>query len=330
MAAQPGQHVVAVLPDRVDDDQRRVDRDRLEHLDPVPLAVDETVALARVERVGAVHRPAEAVDRGFEGRLELLLCRPARDVRARPQVATGHCVHGGGGQRRPTGRRGKGVSGHRRSSWEWSDAVNVTGCAGAQPHRAGRERTVSGMVHDEPAERHLAAEQFDLRSGGGQTKLTPAGAGGERCAQVVLAEAGSERQRAGRCVVVGSGERDEHAPAGQRPGVVVAALGLVPRVAPVTVVPVADRPHEPQALLDETLVDEVAGHLVLDAGPHLVAVDERDARTAAPRPRAQHQPGLVAEGVRALHAVVVADRSVRKLCRNTAAIALRTCAAGST
>ena len=68
------------------------------------------------------------------------------------------------------------------------------------------------------------------------------------------------------------------------PSVVIARLHFVPGVAPVAVVPVAHRPHEPQALLDETLVDEVAGDLVLDAGPHLVAVDERDARTAAARP----------------------------------------------
>ena len=47
VGAQPGQHVVAVLPHRLGDDERRVGRDALEDLDARALAVDEAVPVPR-------------------------------------------------------------------------------------------------------------------------------------------------------------------------------------------------------------------------------------------------------------------------------------------
>ncbi|WP_239080788.1 hypothetical protein [Streptomyces coelicoflavus] len=53
MAAQPGEDVVAVLPDGLDDDQRRVLGQVLEDLDAGALAVDEPVALGLVHQGAA-------------------------------------------------------------------------------------------------------------------------------------------------------------------------------------------------------------------------------------------------------------------------------------
>jgi hypothetical protein len=112
VAAQAGQDVVAVLPDRLDHDERRVDRDALEDLDARSLAVDETVALVRIERVATLDLPAERVDRCREVGLQLLLRGPARDVRAGPEIATGHRVDGAGRRGGRLGQHGQRVTGH--------------------------------------------------------------------------------------------------------------------------------------------------------------------------------------------------------------------------
>ena len=49
---QPGEHVMAVLPHPLDDEQRRVRRQRGEHLQPLALAVDEPVPGLLVEPDG--------------------------------------------------------------------------------------------------------------------------------------------------------------------------------------------------------------------------------------------------------------------------------------
>ena len=64
--------------------------------------------------------------------------------------------------------------------------------------------------------------------------------------------------------------------------------------------------HGP-VVVDQALEDQVRRDLVLDPGPHLVGVDERDARAPAARPRAEHEPRLVVERVGALHAPVHAE-----------------------
>ena len=52
------EEVVAVLPDGLGDDERRIVRDVAEDLHAVFLAVNEPVAFGRVERVRALDRPA--------------------------------------------------------------------------------------------------------------------------------------------------------------------------------------------------------------------------------------------------------------------------------
>ena len=93
----------------------------------------------------------------------------------------------------------------------------------------------------------------------------------------------------------------------------VAALDLVPGVAPDAVVAVADALDDGQALVDQALVDQVRGDLVLDAGPDLVGVEEGQPRPAALRPGAEEQARLVVEGVDPLH-VGEFRKSSRKLC----------------
>ena len=53
MAAQPGQDVVAVLPDRLGDDERGVAVDAGEHVHAHALAGDEAVATRRVDGMAA-------------------------------------------------------------------------------------------------------------------------------------------------------------------------------------------------------------------------------------------------------------------------------------
>ena len=105
---QAGQDVVAVLPDGLDDDERRVRREPLEDLDARALAVDEAVPVLRVDGVAAPHRPAERGDRRREVVLELALRRPARHVRRGPQVAARDGVDGA--RLRGRGRRTSGMA----------------------------------------------------------------------------------------------------------------------------------------------------------------------------------------------------------------------------
>ena len=77
MRIQPVQHVMAVLPDRLDHDQRRVRRNLAEDLHPVLLAVDESVLLHGVAGVPAAHLAAFAADGVHDGLFGLRLRRPA-------------------------------------------------------------------------------------------------------------------------------------------------------------------------------------------------------------------------------------------------------------
>ena len=88
-----GQDVVAVLPDGLGDDERRVDGDGFEDLQAVFLAVDETMAFLRVERMGAANLTALALDggdeQGFHGGLGFL----ASLVGGKSQIAAGDQVN---------------------------------------------------------------------------------------------------------------------------------------------------------------------------------------------------------------------------------------------
>ncbi|MCQ8834325.1 hypothetical protein [Streptomyces malaysiensis] len=141
MVAQTGEHVVAVLPDGLDDDERGVLGYPLEDLDPGALAVDEPVPLGLVDRVAAAHLPAQVGEGRGEVALQLLLGGPAGDVGGGAQIAAGHGVDGVrlGGER-PV-ELGQGVRGH---------AVSVGGASMVRAVRggadAGRAESVTGVT----------------------------------------------------------------------------------------------------------------------------------------------------------------------------------------
>src|SRR4029079_2186751 len=80
-------------------------------------------------------------------------------------------------------------------------------------------------------------------------------------------------------------------------GVPVSALVFIPWIPRAPVVPAAQRPHNRQALFNESLVNQVRCDLVLDPSPHLVRVDKRQSRLTATRPAAKQQPRLMSHGV---------------------------------
>ena len=123
----------------------------------------------------------------------------------------------------------------------------------------------------------LAPAQFDLLPLhvvlAGLCEGAPALGGGEGGAEVL----GRDPRGESRCVPSGRGTRTRHR-ARNTPqlaiaaGVVVAALDLVEGVVLGRVVALVDAAADGQGLGDHALPDHVAGHLVLDAGPDLVAV----------------------------------------------------------
>ncbi len=104
-------------------------------------------------------------------------------------------------------------------------------------------------------------------------------------------------QRPGHRVIAGAGESLEHRIRRHGPGVPVAALVLVERIAHAAVVARAARAHDLQPLLHTAHDHQVRRHLVFDARPDLVAVHERQRWLRAPGPRAQEQAALVSAGI---------------------------------
>ena len=76
---------------------------------------------------------------------------------------------------------------------------------------------------------------------------------------------------AGDRVVTHPADRIDHTPARHRPGIVIAALDLVVRVAPRTVVARPQRLQNPVSLGGQTFDQTMRRHLILDPGPDLVA-----------------------------------------------------------
>ena len=85
---QPGQYVVAILPDRFHNHQRRIRRNLAEYLHSVILAVDETVPLNRIDGVPAPHGISLAANGTRHRFLHLRLRGPAVLVGGEPQVST--------------------------------------------------------------------------------------------------------------------------------------------------------------------------------------------------------------------------------------------------
>jgi hypothetical protein len=84
MAGQPGQHVMAVLPNRLADHQRSVRRDAAEYRIAVLLAIDETMTARLIVGVRAFDLAAFAADGLHDRLLRLVLGRPALAVGGRP------------------------------------------------------------------------------------------------------------------------------------------------------------------------------------------------------------------------------------------------------
>ena len=76
MTTQASEDVVAVLPDRLGDDQRRVGIDALEHVHAHALAVNEPVLESFVVVVRPFDRPAFTRKGGGQLLFEFVLCRP--------------------------------------------------------------------------------------------------------------------------------------------------------------------------------------------------------------------------------------------------------------
>jgi hypothetical protein len=85
--SEPGEHVVAVLPDGLSDDDRRVGRDLPEDVHAHPLGRDEAVPGLGVERVGPPELPILPPEGPRQGSLELGLGRPAGLVGRGPEIA---------------------------------------------------------------------------------------------------------------------------------------------------------------------------------------------------------------------------------------------------
>ena len=90
---QPGQDVVAVLPDRLRHDHRRIGGNGLEHVHAHPLGGNEAMLLHRVIRVGSDHFHAFGSKRGDDLLFHGLLGRPAGLVGREAQVTTGNKIN---------------------------------------------------------------------------------------------------------------------------------------------------------------------------------------------------------------------------------------------
>jgi hypothetical protein len=90
MARQPGEHVVAILPNGLGDDDRGIGIQPGKDRHALLLAGDEAVLLRRVVRVGAFYLAATGADRIAELLLHRGLGRPTHGVGTRPQVTAGN------------------------------------------------------------------------------------------------------------------------------------------------------------------------------------------------------------------------------------------------
>ena len=92
MREQAGQHMMAVLPDALGHDQRRVRVQLAKNLHAHLLRINEAVLLFAVIRMGAHHRPALGLERPGQRGLHLGLLGPAFLVGGKAQVAVGHQI----------------------------------------------------------------------------------------------------------------------------------------------------------------------------------------------------------------------------------------------
>ena len=84
MRRETRQYMLAVLPDTLRHNQRRIRIHRPKHLHPALLRVNEAVLLLAVVDVGAYRRPARSLERLGQRRLHFRLLRPANLVCRQP------------------------------------------------------------------------------------------------------------------------------------------------------------------------------------------------------------------------------------------------------
>src|SRR4029077_3432579 len=82
--------MLAVLPHRFDDDQRRLGWDRAKYLDPPLLAVDEAMLLHWVVLVRPAHLVPQGANRSRHGVLHLRLHGPTFLIRGQTQIPVRH------------------------------------------------------------------------------------------------------------------------------------------------------------------------------------------------------------------------------------------------
>ncbi|OPZ89577.1 MAG: hypothetical protein BWY73_01475 [candidate division TA06 bacterium ADurb.Bin417] len=169
--------------------------------------------------------------------------------------------------------------------------------AGRRPDRPLPGNPLPFPVQLDPPHPELAFQHVDAQAAAVKADAAVAGGGREEATEAGAVQAGRQAQPAGHRRVVEAGEGRQQGVAGHGPGVIVAALVLVPGVAGPAVVAVPGRPHQGQPLGRHSFHDQVAGHLVLEACPDLVRIWKGQGRPAAARPGAEEQPGLVADGV---------------------------------
>ncbi len=96
MRAEAGEHVMAVLPDRLGHNERRVCGYIAEDFHAVFLAVDEAVAFRLVEGVSAFDRIAFLVNGGGQVLFEGLLGSLTFLIGGSAEIAAGDEIDGGG------------------------------------------------------------------------------------------------------------------------------------------------------------------------------------------------------------------------------------------
>ena len=115
-------------------------------------------------------------------------------------------------------------------------------------------------------------------------------------------------QSLGHRVIFDSGKGVKQAVGGHGPGIPVTAFIFVVRVALFPIVPCPEGFHNVQPLFFAADGNQMAGHLVLNAGPDLVAVHKGEGRLAAPGPAAQQKPALFPKGVARALGIVVGNQ----------------------
>ena len=86
MRVKSVEKMMAVLPDRFDDDERRPRRDLAEYFHAVFLAVDETVPLGGIGWMAALDARAQAPDGRHDGFFRAALGRPAFLICGQAQI----------------------------------------------------------------------------------------------------------------------------------------------------------------------------------------------------------------------------------------------------